>query len=109
LIGTGGIVVEGRDIASVVAPEAAVKVYLTADPAARAQRRAAEVGADHVHTGAELARRDTLDSTRTASPLTRASDATLVDATHLTADEVVAVVLDLVAAAAASDRDQEQR
>jgi cytidylate kinase len=99
LIGLGGIVVEGRDIATVVAPDAAVKIYLTADPVARAQRRAAEEDTDHVQTEAELARRDALDSTRTASPLTRAPDATLIDATDLTAEEVVAMVLDLVTAA----------
>ncbi len=99
LIGRGAIVVEGRDIATVVAPEAAVKVYLTADPAARAKRRATEVDADHIRTEADLARRDALDSTRTASPLTRSPDATLIDATDLTADQVVERVLDLVDAA----------
>jgi cytidylate kinase len=98
LIGTGGIVVEGRDIATVVAPDAAVKVFLTADPSARARRRAAEVDADQMITEADLARRDELDSTRTASPLTRSPLATLIDATDLTVDEVVAIVLDLVAA-----------
>lgn len=100
LIGTGGIVVEGRDIATVVAPDAAVKVFLTADPSARARRRAAEVDADQMITEADLARRDELDSTRTASPLTRSPLATLIDATDLTVDEVVAIVLDLVAATA---------
>ena len=101
LIGTGGIVVEGRDIATVVAPDAAVKVFLTADQTARARRRAAEVDADQSRTQADLARRDTLDSTRAASPLTQAPDATLIDATHLTADQVVAVVLELVVASQA--------
>ena len=98
LIGAGGIVIEGRDIATVVAPDAAVKVFLTADQSARARRRAAEVDADHVRTEADLARRDELDSTRAASPLTRSPEATLIDATDLTADEVVAIVLELVAA-----------
>lgn len=106
LIGTGGIVVEGRDIATVVAPDAAVKVFLTADPGARAQRRAAEVDADQALTEADLARRDDLDSTRSASPLTRSPLATLIDATDLTVDEVVAIVLDLVAATAAGTADE---
>ena len=107
LIGSGGIVVEGRDIATVVAPDAEVKVYLTADPAARAQRRAAEEDADDARTQVELARRDALDSTRTASPLTRSPDATLVDATDLTAEQVVGVVLDLVAASGERRRGQQ--
>jgi cytidylate kinase len=102
LIGGGGVVVEGRDIASVVAPDAAVKVYLTADPTARARRRAAEDDADHERTEVELARRDALDSTRTASPLTRSPEATLIDATHLTADQVVEQILDLVATSLAA-------
>jgi cytidylate kinase len=106
LIGAGGIVVEGRDIATVVAPSAAVKVFLTADQSARARRRAAEVDADHSRTEADLARRDSLDSTRAASPLTRSPDATLIDATDLTADEVVALVLDLAAANGAGARER---
>ena len=109
LIGSGGIVVEGRDIATVVAPDAAVKVYLTADPAARAQRRAAEEDADSTSTEADLARRDALDSTRTASPLTRSPAATMIDATDLGADQVVAIVLDLVAAVGATPPGQAQR
>ena len=71
IIGDGGIVVEGRDIGSVVAPDAEVKVYLTADPSARADRRTAENGAGTVEaTEADLLRRDTIDCGRSAAPLT---------------------------------------
>lgn len=97
-IGDGGIVVEGRDIGTAVAPDAPVKVFLTADHAARALRRAREstptADADSVAaTGAALRRRDELDSGRAASPLTQAPDAEVIDSTELTADEVVAHVV----------------
>jgi CMP/dCMP kinase len=90
------IVVEGRDIASVVAPDATLKVYLTASPAARAQRRSAEDAADVAVTAADLARRDGYDSSRATDPLRRTSDAIEVDTTGLTIDEVVAKLLDLL-------------
>ncbi len=104
LIGSGGIVVEGRDIGSVVAPEAAVKIFLTADVHARARRRTAQVGgpdAAHAATRDDLDRRDRLDSSRAASPLTRAPDAVDVDTTEHSLDEVVAQVVDLVRVAVA--------
>ena len=85
----GRIVVEGRDIGSVVAPDADLKVYLTASEAARARRRSAEDAADVDATAADLARRDKLDSTRAVSPLRRAGDAVEVDTTALSIDEVV--------------------
>lgn len=92
-----GIVVEGRDIGSTVAPDAAVKVYLVADPEARAARRAAEDGSgDADATRQDLARRDAIDSTRTASPLVKAEGAVQLDGTHLTLDEVVQAVVGLV-------------
>jgi cytidylate kinase len=95
-----GAVVEGRDIGTVVFPHAAVKVYLDADPQVRASRRAAETGVSHAtDVAADLARRDRLDSTRAASPLQTAPDAVRIDATDLTADEVVARVLELARAA----------
>jgi CMP/dCMP kinase len=104
LIGSGGIVVEGRDIGITVAPDASVKVFLTADPSARASRRGRElVGGQSVDptvlaaTRAALQSRDAADSTRTASPLTQAADAHVVDSTHLSAAEVIAAVVDLVA------------
>jgi cytidylate kinase len=97
LIADGGIVVEGRDIGTTVAPDAAVKVFLTAAADTRAHRRAAESGrADGARvaaTGAELRRRDQLDSARAASPLAQASDALVIDSTDLTAEEVVARVV----------------
>jgi len=90
------IVVEGRDIASVVAPDADLKVYLTASSAARAQRRSAEDATDVAATEADLARRDRLDSSRKADPLRQATDAIEIDTTGMGIDEVVAYVLGLL-------------
>ena len=102
IIGDGGIVVEGRDIGSVVAPEADVKLYLTADPGARAARRTAENGAGTVEaTQADLLRRDAIDSGRTAAPLTMSDGAIHLDTTPYTLDEVVQQVVDLVEQAVA--------
>jgi cytidylate kinase len=102
LIGDGGIVVEGRDIGTTVAPDAPVKVFLIADPSARAERRARQDAGGSVtatsavaDTEADLARRDAADSTRAASPLTQADDAVVIDSTHLDADGVIARVLEL--------------
>ncbi|MEJ3746684.1 (d)CMP kinase [Actinomycetes bacterium KLBMP 9797] len=86
----GRIVVEGRDIGTVVAPDADLKVYLTASADARARRRSAENAADVAATAADLHRRDQLDSTRAADPLQRADDAVTLDTTGLGIDEVVA-------------------
>ena len=90
------IVVEGRDIASVVAPDATLKVYLTASAAARAQRRSAEDATDVAATAADMARRDRYDSSRATDPMRQASDAIEVDTTGLTIDEVVSHLLDLL-------------
>jgi cytidylate kinase len=99
IIGAGGIVVEGRDIGTVVAPDAPVKVYLTASEEARAARRAkdlaADPGASVSVTRAEQARRDRLDSTRKASPLTKAGDAHEIDSTELGLAEVIEAVVRL--------------
>jgi cytidylate kinase len=92
----GPIVVEGRDIGSVVAPEAALKVYLTAAAAERARRRSAEDAADVQVTAADLARRDRLDSTRVADPLLQAPDAVVLDTTELGIDEVVSRLRELL-------------
>ena len=92
------IVVEGRDIGGVVAPDAELKVYLTASSAARAHRRSAEQAADPRATAAELARRDRLDSTRATDPLAKAPDAVELDTTGMDIDEVVARLLALVGA-----------
>lgn len=85
----GRIVVEGRDIGTVVAPDADLKVYLTASADARARRRSAEIAADLHATAADLDRRDRLDSTRAADPLQQAADAVVLDTTELGIDEVV--------------------
>ena len=93
----GGIVVEGRDIGSVVVPDAPVKVYLSADPAARAQRRAAEQGAADVEATREsLLARDRIDSGRTTAPLVMADGAVHIDTTGHTLDEVIGLVVALV-------------
>ncbi|SCF29710.1 cytidylate kinase [Micromonospora purpureochromogenes] len=92
----GRIVVEGRDIGSVVAPDADLKVYLTASEAARAHRRSAEDAVDVAATAADLARRDQLDSTRKVNPLQQAPDAVVLDTTELGIDEVVARLRDLL-------------
>ena len=94
----GGIVVEGRDIGTAVAPDAPLKIFLTASSEARAQRRhrqlAAVGDASAVSdTRAEIERRDERDSTRAASPLLQAPDAVVVDSTARTVDEVVGEVL----------------
>ncbi len=97
IIGTGGIVVEGRDIGSVVAPGAQVKVYLTADAAARAARRTAENGAGSVEaTQADLLRRDAVDSGRAVAPAMMPDGAVHIDTTPFTLDEVVEQVVRLV-------------
>ena len=90
------IVVEGRDIAGVVAPDADLKVYLTASAAARAQRRSAEDATDVAATEADLNRRDQLDSSRAVDPLRQADDATTLDTTGMGIDEVVAQLLSML-------------
>jgi CMP/dCMP kinase len=85
----GRIVVEGRDIGTVVAPDADLKVYLTASVDERARRRSGENSSDVDTTAADLRRRDKLDSTRAADPLRRAPDAVELDTTRLGIDEVV--------------------
>jgi cytidylate kinase len=91
-----GIVVEGRDIGSVVVPDAPVKLYLSADPAARAVRRAAEAGGDVAATQESLLARDRIDSGRATAPLTIADGAVHIDTTPYTLDEVIDRVVALV-------------
>ena len=97
-----GIIVEGRDITTVVLPDADLKVFITADPAVRASRRAlqdAELGKEAVDVAATesaLRLRDAKDSSRAASPLAQADDAVVLDTTHLTLDEVLDAFVDLV-------------
>lgn len=96
VIGAGGIVVEGRDIGSVVWPQAEVKVYLSADPDARAQRRTAEQGGgDVASTQESLLERDRIDSGRATAPLVMAEGAVHIDGTHLTLSEVIARIVAL--------------
>jgi len=94
----GGIV-EGRDIGSVVFPDAPVKVYLTADESVRASRRARERGEDPSSHRAAIRRRDSLDGGRAVAPLTVADGAVVLDTTDMNLDEVVDEVVRLVAAA----------
>jgi cytidylate kinase len=92
----GGIVVEGRDIGSVVVPDAAVKVYLSADPAARAARRTAEQGGgDVAATRESLLARDRIDSGRATAPLVMPDGAVHIDTTGHTLDEVIGLVVAL--------------
>lgn len=88
-------VVEGRDIGTVVFPGAAVKVYLDAPPGVRARRRAGETSTTLREVATQLGKRDRLDSTRATSPLTPAPDAVAIDTHPLTADQVIAQVLEL--------------
>jgi cytidylate kinase len=90
----GGVVMEGRDIGTVVFPDAAVKFYLTATPAERARRRCAELSArgeaaDHAAVAREIAERDRRDAERTHSPLRPAADARVIDTTGQSIDAVV--------------------
>lgn len=108
LAAPGGIVMEGRDIGSVVLPDADLKVFLTADSRVRAERRSdqnAEMATTtetdalltDVHDNlADLTRRDELDSSRAVSPLTQASDAVVIDSTHAAPDVIVEEVVELL-------------
>lgn len=99
VIGYGGVVVEGRDIGSVVAPDAQVKVFLSADAAARATRRALEEGgSDVTATRESLLARDKIDSTRTSAPLVVPDGAVHIDTTDLTLEQVIDRVVGLVEA-----------
>ena len=99
--GPGSVVVEGRDIGTVVLPDADVKIYLTASAETRARRRndqnvAAGFVDDYDSVLADVRRRDHLDSTRAVSPLRAASDAVVVDTSEMTESEVIAHLLQLV-------------
>jgi cytidylate kinase len=96
IMAEGDWVAEGRDIATVVAPDAAVKVFLTADPEERAARRAAELGADPLQVQREQALRDQRDASEDRSVHEPAPDAVPVDTTGLSIDEVVAQIVTLV-------------
>lgn len=99
--GTGSVVVEGRDIGTVVLPDARVKIFLTASAETRARRRneqnvAAGLADDYDGALADVRRRDYLDSTRAVSPLRQAPDAVLVDTSTMTEAEVISHLFELV-------------
>ncbi|MFP5486714.1 MAG: (d)CMP kinase, partial [Acidimicrobiia bacterium] len=94
----GGGVVEGRDIGSVVFPEADLKLYVTASPRVRAERRVQEIGGDVDEVERSIIQRDRYDSSRDHSPLTETDDAVVVDTTGMGIDEVVEHVLALLTA-----------
>ena len=93
----GGGVVEGRDIGTVVFPDASLKVFLTASPEVRARRRVAETGGDVEEVARSIAERDRLDTTRSDSPLRAAPGSVTVDSSGRTVDDVVAEIVSLYA------------
>jgi cytidylate kinase len=99
----GGVIMEGRDIGTVVFPDAEVKVFLDASPRVRTERRVAQhqqktgLAAAREAIAAEMRERDRRDATRTNSPLIAASDASVIDSSQLTIDEVIAQIEELVA------------
>ena len=110
LIDSRDSVVEGRDIGTVVAPAAPVKLFLTADPSERARRRAAELERQGLRAEAAdvrdaIEQRDRLDSTRSAAPLRPADDAVVIDTTSLDAGEVIERVVALVRDARKHEED----
>jgi cytidylate kinase len=113
VIGDGGIVVEGRDIGTTVAPDAPIKVFLTAKPEIRAHRRTLESTSSPdagalLTVEADLRRRDAHDAGRSTSPLTKAPDAVEIDTTELPVDKVVARIVDLAAAVPADPEEPTQ-
>jgi cytidylate kinase len=94
----GGGVIEGRDIATVVFPDADLKLFVTASPRARAERRVGEIGGDVASVEASILERDRRDLERTDGPLRTADDAVVVDTTELTIDEVVEQIVGLLGA-----------
>lgn len=92
----GGGVIEGRDIGSVVFPNATLKLFITASPRVRAERRVAEIGGDVDEVESSIIERDRKDSSRADSPLTEAAGATIVDTTGMSIDDVVAHVISML-------------
>ncbi len=101
LLACGDWVAEGRDIGTVIAPQADLKIFLTADPAERARRRAEQTGRDIAEVLAEQQQRDQRDEARELSPLAAAADAVLLDTTELGSDAVTARIVELARAAQA--------
>jgi len=105
-IGSAGpSVMEGRDIGTVVFPDAKVKIFLDAQPEARAQRRASELGAALEDVARELKARDQRDRSRAEAPLTQAPDAEYLDTTHLSLKQVEEAVLKLVRERTSNGKD----
>lgn len=109
---SGRALLDGRDIGTAVLPDADVKVFLTASAEVRARRRcdqdlAAGRGADYETVLADVVRRDELDSTRAVSPLRPAEDATIVDTSDMTIDEVIDTLAGLALAVGGTDRNEE--
>ncbi len=94
----GGAVLDGRDIGTVVCPQAEVKLYVTASPQVRAARRWREVGGDAAQVLAEVVERDRRDMERETAPLRPAEDAVLLDTSVMTIDEAVQAAVDVVLA-----------
>jgi cytidylate kinase len=94
----GGVIMEGRDIGTVVFPKADVKIFLEAAPDVRVERRLKQGKSARKNVAAELQERDRRDRTRAASPLLPAADAVVLDSTHLSIDQVVAKAEELVKA-----------
>ena len=91
-----GGVIEGRDIGTVVFPDAVLKVYLTASPRVRAERRVAEAGGDIDEIERSIAERDLKDSTRADSPLQESADSVVVDTSNRSIDDIVGSIVELV-------------
>jgi cytidylate kinase len=98
IAGTRDIIVEGRDMSTVVFPDAEVKIYLDADPAVRARRRAEQLGdeADYQEILASIRDRDEIDRLKAVGPLKQSPDAEYVDTTDLTLDQVCEKVIDII-------------
>ncbi len=94
----GGGVIEGRDIGTVVFPDATLKLFVTASPRVRAERRVAEIGGDVDEVAASIAERDRRDMSRADGPLRAADGAAVVDTTGLPIDEVVERIIELLPA-----------
>ena len=92
----GGGVIEGRDIGTVVFPDALLKVFLTASPEVRAERRVAQDGGDVEAIAHQIQERDLKDSSRSDSPLAESADSVIIDTGHRSIDEVVAEIIDLM-------------
>ncbi len=100
----GGAVLDGRDIGTVICPDAEVKLYVTASPQVRAHRRWLEVGGDAARVLAEVIERDARDMGRADAPLKAAADAVMIDTTPMGIDEAVAQAVAVVAAALSARR-----